>query len=143
MANLPEQRLWARVGPHLRQYGTFDRIETATVSGVPDVDYCIDGVEGKIELKAVKRYPLRDSSMLFPTGTGLRPAQIAWIVKRLMHKGRVFLLIGVEGDVILIRCTLDNIIRLNTMSVTELFAEAQVVGDGPKIWHEMLTALWG
>jgi hypothetical protein len=55
-------------------------VETGgTTSGVPDLNYARDGVEGWIEMKAAAHWR-----------TTIRPMQIGWCERRLRHNPRVF-----------------------------------------------------
>jgi hypothetical protein len=47
--------------------------------GVPDLNFCIEGSSGWIEMKATSGWTV-----------DLKPAQIAWLVTRVRHGGRVF-----------------------------------------------------
>jgi hypothetical protein len=77
----------ASVWQHLKSLnlpGHLDRIEShATSVGRPDVNYCIDGVTGDIELK------FYDASK---GGFVLRPSQNAWMMQRVRADGEVFIL---------------------------------------------------
>jgi len=56
-------------------------IESAMTSGgIPDCNYCMDGVEGWIEFKKMSGWRVP-----------LRPDQIGWIMRRSRHGGRVFI----------------------------------------------------
>ncbi len=56
-------------------------VETwSTGQGVPDVNFCHDGIEGWIEFKATKAWAVQ-----------VRPGQVAWIERRARAGGRVFL----------------------------------------------------
>lgn len=66
----------------------FQRIETDINPGVHDVNYCIDGIEGWMELKIAR-----------PNWTGrlspiIRPSQISWGYKRQRSGGSPLLVIG-------------------------------------------------
>ena len=64
---------------HLPQVD-WQSVETAmTGEGVPDANYCVEGREGWVEMKATKAWAVR-----------VRPAQVGWIERRLRHGGRVF-----------------------------------------------------
>ncbi|CAB4182473.1 hypothetical protein UFOVP1090_15 [uncultured Caudovirales phage] len=57
------------------------RIETSTASGVPDINFCVQGFEGWIETK-----------VFTPSGKVLlRPYQRAWMHRRLIAKGEIFI----------------------------------------------------
>lgn len=62
----PEQRLWKTVREHVIHWpkSHWQRIENEVGAGQPDVNYCIDGVEGWLELKVWPRK--------------LEPSQILW-----------------------------------------------------------------
>ena len=58
------------------------RIELGAVGpGVPDVNYCIGGMEGWLELKATENWSVP-----------FRPGQPGWIARRVRAGGRVFIL---------------------------------------------------
>lgn len=66
----------------------YDRIESDTSPGHPDIRYTLDGVTGTIELKSTKRptakYP-------FSGKDGLRKSQIRWIEREMRAGGFVLL----------------------------------------------------
>ena len=64
---MSEAALWRRVRKGLP--GHLVRVENAVEAGTPDVNYCIDGAEGWIELKQLDRWPARGKSR-HPTFTG-------------------------------------------------------------------------
>lgn len=72
----------------------FERIENVVTDGGPDVDYCVAGVCGKIELKFAPHHPARDTSQVLGIQHGMRRSQITWACKRTWAGGRVYLLIG-------------------------------------------------
>ncbi len=49
-------------------------------AGVPDLNFCAEGIDGWIELKMTKAWAVT-----------VRPAQVGWIERRLRHGGRVFI----------------------------------------------------
>lgn len=73
---------------HLRAFGydTLSIESRGTMTGVPDLNFCVDGIEGWIEFK-------RADARLRCT---IRPAQIAWMFRRAGAGGRVF--IAVRDD---------------------------------------------
>lgn len=75
-----------------------ERVENMVADGTPDVDYCIAGVAGKIELKYSPHHPVRESTPLMPEGKRLRRSQIIWAKSRMHAGGRVFLLIGTPRE---------------------------------------------
>lgn len=60
----------------------WDRIESSTTKGLPDVDICHKGVCTKLEIKYEKGNQVH-----------LRPEQRNWINKRIKAKGRVFIIV--------------------------------------------------
>jgi hypothetical protein len=72
----------------------FERVENAVAVGTPDVDYCVNGVQGKIELKFSPRHPVRASTPVLGRDNGLRRTQIIWSARRLSAGGRVHVLVG-------------------------------------------------
>jgi hypothetical protein len=72
----------------------FERVENAVASGTPDVDYCINGRAGKLELKYTPRHPARATTPVLGRSCGLRRSQLIWIWRRLRAGGRVYVVIG-------------------------------------------------
>jgi hypothetical protein len=63
-------------------------VETGgTTSGVPDLNFAKDGVEGWIENKACWHWRVN-----------IRPMQIGWCERRLRHNSRVFCAVRRAGD---------------------------------------------
>lgn len=77
-----------------RMRGHFERVENAVATGTPDVDFCIAGVPGKIELKYTNYHPVRPGTPVLGRGNGLRRSQVVWIARRLYAGGTVFLAVG-------------------------------------------------
>ena len=63
-------------------------------TGTPDVDFCIDSVPGKIELKYSPSHPVRSSTPVLGRGNGLRRSQIIWVSRRNYAGGQVYVAIG-------------------------------------------------
>jgi len=83
-----EQRMWNYLYPKLKKFGHFERIEShETAVGTPDVEYCINGYNNKIELKYTSSYR---------HGFRLRPAQCAWFKKRVKAGGQPWVLAKAE-----------------------------------------------
>ena len=59
----------------------WNRLENLVGTGAPDANGCLNGVEAWIENKIVHGNQIR-----------FQPTQPAWIIQRLMHGGRVFVL---------------------------------------------------
>lgn len=72
-----------------------ERIENMISSGMPDVTYCLRGVEGFIELKEISDWPARPETPIhLPHYT---PSQRNWHRARLQRGGRVYVLMGIGG----------------------------------------------
>ena len=87
---MTEKRLWQTVKDGLDHAGHLDRIEShSTSQGRPDVNYCIDGCMGDIELKIFDKRK---------GGLVLRANQNAWFCNRVRHNGRCFILARYDND---------------------------------------------
>lgn len=79
-----EKKMWQYLGPKLRKYGHFERIEShETAIGTPDVEYCVGGYTNRLELKYTNSEK---------RGFRLRPAQCGWFRKRVKAGGQPWLL---------------------------------------------------
>jgi hypothetical protein len=76
---LPDGDLLKVLRSHLPR-ADFVGVETSTTRGLPDVNYCLDGAEGWIELKVVRGLKI-----------SIRPEQVGWMERRLARGGRVLL----------------------------------------------------
>jgi len=73
----------------------FNRVENRVHEGDPDVDYCIAGVSGKIELKYQHRHPLRGGQVL-GKGNGMRRSQIIFAARWCNAGGLLWLMVGTQ-----------------------------------------------
>ncbi|OGC95808.1 MAG: hypothetical protein A2W25_15140 [candidate division Zixibacteria bacterium RBG_16_53_22] len=112
---MSEKQLWSRIRAKLNHFGHFERVENGVGVGTPDIDFCVHGVEGKIELKYLAHYPVREGTRLLGRN-GLRQEQVVWISRRCRHEGRVFVLVGVGTDLYLLRMTAGLAAELNELS---------------------------
>ena len=71
----------------------FERIENVVADGTPDVNYCIDGVEGGIELKFSDTSP-GDTAQVLGIQHGMRRSQIIYASRRIWAGGLCWCLIG-------------------------------------------------
>jgi hypothetical protein len=95
-----EAQLWATIRNRVALHGHFERIENMVSAGRPDVNYCVKGIEGNIELKHVDRWPARPDTVLpLPHYT---PQQRNWHRIRLSAGGRVYVLLQVADDYLLL-----------------------------------------
>ena len=93
----PETRFWKWLRGKLPR-GHFCRVEPPPSPGIPDVNYCIKGVEGWIELKMglLRERPFNARNK------GLRISQKRWIRERLKTNGRVFVLVSRGSEVLVL-----------------------------------------
>jgi hypothetical protein len=80
-----------RPGVHLQ------RIESTTNPGIPDVNFCVRGTEGWLELKAWENMR-RTGVFIVPK---LRPEQVSWAYHRKMCGGNTLFLFRINQDVVL------------------------------------------
>lgn len=69
----------------------FDRIENALVPGMPDVNYCVNGVEGWIEIKQPSKLPVRDDTAIFGSNHKVSNAQKNWMLRQRRAGGRCWI----------------------------------------------------
>lgn len=65
--------------------------------GVPDLNYCLSGVDGWVELKVLVRKTRTGKFRL----TKLTPEQCAWLARRAAEGGRAFILVQLNQDLLL------------------------------------------
>ena len=87
---MSESHLWKDMKKNIGHLGHFSRVEShETSSGIPDVDYCIRGIEGHVELKFARgKIPK------------IRGTQVRWFRDRVKQGGSPWLFTHmiVEGD---------------------------------------------
>lgn len=96
-----ERALWQRLRQGVARFGDFQRIENAIGAGWPDVNFCVNGVEGHIELKHCPVVPPRSAP--FTRYRGLEEEQVDWIERRVRNGGRVFIMAQIADALYLIR----------------------------------------
>lgn len=90
-----ENNLWQCVRPRLTSAGVFyQRIETSTGEGVPDLWLGTSTGYAWAELKAVPAWPVRASTRVFGS-KGLSKEQIVWHLKAAKNGVRAFIFAGV------------------------------------------------
>ena len=72
-----------------------DRVESQVVTGMPDINFCLNGVEGWIEVKAPIE-PKRNTSILFASNHKLSTAQKNWFLRQRQAKGRCYVFISTD-----------------------------------------------
>lgn len=137
---MTEKRLWETLKEGLDHTGHFDRIESHAVSvGRPDVNYCIDGREGDIELKIFDRKR---------GGFVLRASQNAWFCKR--HRSgsrRIFILARYDDNsgnqMFLLISGNKSRNLIHDRSFEGWIAQADIIWQGQINWSELKAALKG
>jgi hypothetical protein len=77
-----------------RTHDRIDRIETG-VDGIPDINFCINGKEGWIELKCPTE-PKRPTTKLFGSNHKIGQDQKNWFIRQFKAKGRAFILLSTD-----------------------------------------------
>lgn len=108
---------------HLPQFD-WCTVETGVAGrGVPDANYCMDGVEGWVECKRANHWRVT-----------IRPEQIGWTERRMAHGGRVFCAVRQQlGDTLWIY----NGDKMRFLKVTRI-DEVERIGfwaGGPARWN--------
>ena len=95
--------MWTSLRPALVMSERDDaiRVENPAWPGTPDVSWCIDGVEGWLELKQINHWPKRIDDILVVSH--FTPQQRMWLTRRHNAGGRTHLLIKVDVEWILLR----------------------------------------
>lgn len=140
---MSEHSLWERIRNNIGHRGHFTRLEFNPEAGVPDVDFCIKGVEGKIELKYTGAAPARADTPVFKHG-GLRDPQVIWIYTRWRHGGNVFVLPQIGDELLLVPGSEAR--RFNALTLHALRKASTWSNRGamtPAIWGDLTAALIG
>lgn len=119
----------------------FERVENLMVSGMPDANYCIKGVEGWMELKSPSE-PLRPKTPLFGSNHKLSQDQMNWWLTHNRAKGKGYILIASNKRWMAIPGRHSDII--NTMTVEDLLKLADWHANKPvrkEKWKELYTLL--
>jgi len=85
--------MWHRLKQKFSHAGHWQRIEDGINRGIPDVNYCIRGVEGWIELKEIANWPRRVNT---PVVFRWEKEQRFWARRRGKAGGLVWLLLAVK-----------------------------------------------
>ena len=84
---MSEANLWKQLRENLKDCD-LQRLESGMTSrGIPDVNGCCDGKEFWIELKYTKTNKV-----------GIRPEQVAWMLRRRKNGGRTFILVKTQKE---------------------------------------------
>src|SRR5215510_6325359 len=112
-----------------------DRVENILVNGMPDINFCADGVECWIEQKSPKE-PRRPTTPLFGSNTRISQNQRNWFLRQCKAGGRCFFLICTDKRWLLIAGNMAD--KINEMTITELMKIALWHRMKPVIFHEWM-----
>lgn len=87
-----ESQFWASIRPAFRE-GHATRVENPACPGTPDVNWCVRGVEGWIELKSIRKPPARPTTIV--RCRHYTQEQKIWLTERKKAGGRVHLLVKI------------------------------------------------
>ena len=107
-----------------------DRIEAGSIAGIPDVNYCIEGKEGWIELKAPK-IPIMQDTMLFKSQHNLSQMQKNWFYRQVRAGGKCWVLIAGDTHWMLISGKYAD--EINELTAGELWGIASWKARPPRI----------
>lgn len=96
---MSEASFWDYLRQFLPSGMHYDRIESSTSPGHPDIRYTLDGVSGTIELKSAKKKNLKKRKPFSGGNDGLRQSQIDWMEREQDAGGSVWLIAEVGADV--------------------------------------------
>jgi Holliday junction resolvase len=100
----------------------------ATESGIPDINGCIAGSEFWLECKLTKAYAVV-----------MRPMQIAWILRRVRHGGKVFIAVRKKNSKVDELYLIDGA-YVKTLHEKGLHGIEPIGIDGPKSWSWSVVA---
>ncbi len=93
-----ERNLWLRLAPIYKVFdGVIQRIESATTAaGIPDVYFVAQGVQGWVELKARKSFPIQERTIVrLPTYT---EHQRRWLARAWNQGAHVLVAVDIAGE---------------------------------------------
>jgi hypothetical protein len=94
-----ESGFWQWLRDKMRCYWDAERIENGLACGVPDVNYGVPSHQGWIELKWLKKFPVRKTTKVrIHHWTGV---QKQWLLRRGKVSGNCWMMIRVEDEVFL------------------------------------------
>lgn len=111
------------------------------VPGIPDTNYCFDGVEGWVELKYGER-PARDSTAVFKSRHNLTAEQVEWILARRRSGGRVSILAQIDDHLFLVEAR--HALSFNSWTFFDFELQSFWQHRGPmreKDWWQLKDAL--
>jgi hypothetical protein len=111
---------------NIKEFGHVEAIENGAGVGNPDVNYCIEGYEGWIEIKYREKWPIRSSTP--GIGKCLKPSQPIWFKKRLdAGAKRIFLYLRIENEFMLLAG--ERYVDFETLTRQELYDASLWFGE--------------
>jgi len=115
---MSEKNAYSNFRSNIIQRGDrIERVENLLVTGMPDVNYCFNGIEGWIELKQPTE-PKRLSTRLFGSNHKLSQDQMNWFKAHMNANGRGHILIATDKRWFLIDGKHAD--SINEMDMTEI-----------------------
>lgn len=149
MNTFDESKVFKRLRERItRPEDRFERVENGMIDGMPDVNYCLAGCEGWLELKA-PRLPKHGATRLLGGSEPFKVDQANWFLRQTRARGRCGLFIATNDLLLLIPGSTAGRqgIALNELSLQELHMLASwsspvPVPDVAKWWdlREMLCS---
>lgn len=97
---MSEKLLWHKLRAKIRALdlpGRWERVENGVSVGMPDVNYCVNGFEGWIELKHGKM-PAKKDTIIFKSQRGLEQEQVNWHYIQVKNGGISWIFMELSGD---------------------------------------------
>jgi hypothetical protein len=136
------QRLKLRI---TRPEDRFERIENGLGEGTPDVNYCMAGAEGWLEIKAPVT-PVRESTALFGSNHPVSQEQSNWFLNQSRAGGKAYLFIA-SSELLLLMPShivennrLINKMTLGQMQPHSIWSAKTPVND-PQAWIDLRMIL--
>lgn len=131
---MSEGKLWKEMSKNIGHLGHFSRVEShETSSGIPDVDYCINGTEGHVELKHGNNSAPR-----------IRGTQVRWFRHRIKAGGYPWMFTHIvikKKDYYMLHKAAQMIELATERDVDVWLNTAAFVWSGSMGWHELVECL--
>ena len=126
----------------IRPMDRYDRIENVVGVGNPDINYCIDGVEGWIETKCPKE-PKRPGTPLFGSNHRLSIDQRNWFLRQKNSRGSGWVLIVTDQDrwILVNGCLYADLINTATIEGLYHLAEYTCIKPTKEEFNDMRRVL--
>jgi hypothetical protein len=96
-----EKALWSYISSQMGNIWDAQRHEDKISTGIPDVSFGLQGVNGWLELKHVKKYPKKSTTAV--RIKHFTSDQKNWLKRRQKFGGNCWVLIAIETDIYLFR----------------------------------------